>query len=348
MDHLPKDFLESSKSTQTKIVSLGIYTWSLVQNEVQNHKELSSADLIKVWKESGKKEAYAESERVVREKEFELNRLQRQLDSVQKSAEADFEAKKALLVREARLAAMEEVAKIKEENMRLKLNSDFKTAYDFLFAKFEEETKKNADLLAQIQDLKRVKTSFHLGKEGENEIENYLKQISDFDYHNTCTEADKGDFRLTSKDNHVILLDSKKFTHAVPKRDREKLVDNTDKDANVVAGVMVSLNSKISARQHCEIEFSPKNKPVLYLCLSGMTEDAKVHVLDTSVKFLMRLVSADSSKGRSDILQKFTDLSVALNTLAKNNENVRKAASDILDNTKLSAGEIKNALKLVC
>lgn len=341
MDHLPKTFLDSDKSTQAKIVSLGIYTWSLVQNEVQNHKELSSADLIRMWKEAGKKEAYTE-------KEFELSSLQKQLESVQKNAEVDFEAKKGLLMREAKLSAMEEIAKIKEENMRLKLNSDFKTAYDFLFAKFEEETKKNSELVAQIQEMKRVKSSFHLGKEGENEIETYLKQISDFDYHNTCTEADKGDFRLTSKDNQVILLDSKKFTHAVPKRDREKLVDNTDKDANVVAGIMVSLNSKISARQHCEIEFSPKNKPVLYLCLSTMTEDAKVHVLDTSVKFLLKLVSTDSSKGRSDILQKFTDLSVVLNTLTKNNENIRKAASDILDNTKLSAGEIKNALKLVC
>jgi hypothetical protein len=271
--------------------------------------------------------------------------LQKKLDQFGAEMDCEFKTRlateKEFAIKQARLDMSEEYAKLKEEIVRLKAGVDFKTAYDFAQARFDEQCKVNKELQDKIQELSRVKSSFHLGKEGEGEIEEFLKQIPEFDYQNVNAEADKADFRITSKDKIVMILDSKKFTHSVPKKDRDKLLDNTDKDALVAGGLLVSLSSKISARQHCEIEFTPNNKPILYLCLSGMTNEAKLHTLDMALKLLLRLVSLKSNNEKDLLVEKIQRASYSLQEIAKRFENCKKNAADILENSKIGLADVK-------
>jgi hypothetical protein len=250
-------------------------------------------------------------------------------------------------VREARLALKEEIGSIKDENVKLKASQDFKAAFEFAQEQYQIQIMETQKLKDQIQELTRVRSSFHLGKEGEGEIENFLKQASDFDYINVNTEADKADFRLTNKDKKVVILDSKKFTNAVGKKDRDKLVDNTDKDATVCAGMMVSLTSKIAARQHCEIEFTPNSKPILYLCLMGMTQEAKFHCLDISLRLLLRLVNSQNEKERGELVEKIQAASTLLTELGKKMENQKKSAVDLLESLKIGLVDIKRISDLL-
>jgi hypothetical protein len=349
MNHLPKQFLEYDLGTQKKIVELGLFSWAAIQAELSLQKELDSDELIRLWKENGRKQGMLEKERELQGKLDELTytnySLQKKLEQSLSESSSEFkkklEAEKELIARQTRIDMSEEYGKLKEEIVKLKAGVDFKAAYDFAQARFEELTKTNKELQEKLQEATRVKSSFHLGKEGEGEIEEFLKQIPDFDYMNVHAEADKADFRITSKEKVVMILDSKKFTHAVPKKDRDKLIDNTDKDAVVAGGILVSLSSKISARQHCEIEFTPNNKPILYLCLSGMTNEAKLHALDMALKLLIRLVSLKSNNEKDLLVEKIQNACCSLQEISKRFENCKKNAAEILENSKIGLADVK-------
>jgi hypothetical protein len=362
-EYLPKEFNAYDKNTQVKIVQLGISFWIFVQNEIDAHKDLNNSQLIEIWKTAGYNSAMAQKDKeitkLVKQKQdeiddvlYEKKQLQKRFDSLERDLagqfQKEFEGQKGILLKEARLNFLEEINGLKEEISRLRLVQDFKTAYEFMHDKYKEQAVEIEGLKQKIVDLTKVRSSFHLGKEGEFEIETYLKQISDFDYLNVNTEADKADFRLTSKDKHVIILDSKNFTHSVPKKDREKLIDNTDKDATVGAGIMISLNSKISARQHCEIEFTPGNKPILYLCLQSMTQEARLHSIDVSLKLLLKLVSSQNEKERNELLEKLKCVVLTINEVKKKIENIKKNATEILETAKVSLGDLKGITDMLC
>lgn len=373
MEHLPKDFLYYPPSTQLKIVTLGLNSWLLIQDEIEAQKDLDQTTLIEIWKEKGKKEARNETnkehQRILKDLQHERddiahekNMIERKLAKAEKELEErliknekevserlnrEFERDREHIAREARILFKEEMSQIKEENVKLKILQDFKAAFEFTQKKYDEQICLNNELKEQIQDLTRVRSSYLLGKEGECEVENFLKQTPDFDFVNVNMEAGKADFRLTNKDKKVIILDSKNFTGSVGKKDRDKLINDTDKDATVCAGMMVSLNSKIAARQHCEIEFTPGSKPILYLCLLNMTLEAKFHCLDISLKLLMRIVNSQNEKERGELVDKIHSAFTLLVEQIKKLENSKKAASELLDNLKISITDMKRITEIL-
>ena len=367
MDHLPKSFTSLDFQIQLKIVNAGLHVWSLVQTELERQNNMNTDDLIRLWKDAGKQEAYAEKDRefarLVKEKDAVFQDLlaeksiaEKRLDSLEMEVagkvateiqrtsvtlQERFDAEKQMMVREAKLAAAEEYSKLKEENTALKLGLNFKEAYDFSQARYAELQKDHEALKDKLEDLTRVRSSFQLGKEGEAEIEELLKQCADFDYENVNAEADKADFRIVAKDKTVFILDSKKYKRSVPKKEIDKLISNTDKDTTVAGGILVSLQSKICRRSHCEIEFTPANKPVLYLCLEDMTTEAKLHALDISFKLLMRLVETQDQVQRSELLEKMKRAIGVLNDVMKKVEGIKKSATEILDTAKVSLADMK-------
>lgn len=367
MDHLPKSFTSLDFQIQLKVVNAGLHVWSLIQAELERQKDLNTDDLIRLWKDAGKQEAYAEKERefarLLKEKDAVFQDLiaeksiaEKRLTSlemevagkvaaeIQRTSAAQqerFDAEKQMMLREAKLAAAEEYSKLKEENTALKLGANFKEAYDFSQARYAELQKDHEALKDKLEDLTRVRSSFQLGKEGEAEIEELLKQCADFDYENVNAEADKADFRIVAKDKTVFILDSKKYKRSVPKKEIDKLISNTDKDTTVAGGILVSLQSKICRRSHCEIEFTPANKPILFLCLEDMTTDAKLHALDISFKLLLRLVESQDQVQRSELLEKMKRAIGVLNDVMKKVEGIKKSATEILDTAKVSLADMK-------
>ena len=79
MEHLPKEFLSLAVSTQTKIISLGLTSWHLIQDEVDSQKDMDQSTLIEIWKEKGRKEIRVEKDkehqRLIREVQSERDDL---------------------------------------------------------------------------------------------------------------------------------------------------------------------------------------------------------------------------------------------------------------------------------
>lgn len=367
MEHFPTQFRDADLRTQKKIIDLGLFSWQVLQAELDSIQDTQNVDVLALCKDRAEKEAKQWIEREtsrlaklhkaeVEDHQTEQETLKRRLLAVKaesaeqlkdlegqllKRFDKDLETQKTQIAREVRLSMAEEVSALKSELQMLKVKEEFKSAYEFAKSQYEGEKKRADELELKLQELTRVRSSYHLGKEGESEIEDLLRGIPEFDFLNVNTEADKADFRLTNKEGQVIILDSKKFKGAVPKKDRDKLIANTDKDALICAGLMVSLNSKVSARTHCEIEYSPCNKPILYLCLQDMSNDAKLQTLDTALKLVLRLIATQDEKEKEKLVEKIHMAFGKLEELSKKTENIKKNATDILENTKLCLTDIK-------
>lgn len=372
MEYLPPSFLQESKSVQTKIIALGQHCWALLQSELESQKDLDQSALIRLWKEKGRSESMQTTEeaiqRVKREYQLIIEEGQREktlLDRKYQKLEKDFEERitkaesqiqekyiqdlqkeRDHIFRESKLLVKEEISVLKEENIILKSTKDYKAAYDFLDTQYIQRVNEIDELKQKVDELTRVKSSYQLGKEGEGEIETMLKCLHEFDWKNVHAEPDKADFRL-SKEKFTIILDSKKYSRAVPKIERDKIIDNTDKDALVCGGILLSLNSKISARQHCEIEITKQNKPILYLSFIGMTQDAKVHCLDMSLKLLLRLVQAHTEKERSELIEKVKLAFCILEEHKKKLENTKKTLLESVEHLKTSLIDVKQVMELL-
>jgi hypothetical protein len=370
MDGFPVSFVEESKTIQIKIIQLGQYCWSMLESEIEAQKDLDQSALIKIWKEKGRieglKSKEEDVERVKREyhsiaeetnrekillekkllkfeKDFE-DRMQKADKQLQEKYGQDLQKERDHILREAKVQVKEELSMLKEENIRLKSAQDYKQAFEFLHSQYTAKEKEIDSLKLKVEELTKVRTSYQLGKEGEGEIENLLKQLSDFEHINVHAEPDKADFRLTKDKVHMI-LDSKKYSGVVPKKERDKLIDNTDKDSLISGGILLSLNSKISARQHCEIELTKQNKPILYLCFVGMTQDAKLHCLDLSLKMLVRIIQSQNERERNELVEKTKLALIMLEEHRKKLENTKKALQEGMGHLQVSLADVKQIME---
>jgi hypothetical protein len=370
MEGFPHSFLNESKSVQLKIINLGQYCWSVLQSEIEAQKDLDQSALIKIWKEKGRQDGLKtkeeDIEKVKREYQYQIDESNRQTilvekkltkfekeldDKVLKSEKQiqekyiqELQKERDHILREAKVQVKEELSMLKEENIRLKSLQDYKQAFDFLHSQYMEKEKDIESLKTRIDDLTRVRTSYQLGKDGEGEIESLLKQLADFEHVNVHAEPDKADFRLTKGSVHMI-LDSKKYSGVVPKKERDKIIDNTDKDSLISGGILLSLNSKISARQHCEIELTKHNKPILYLCFVGMTQDAKLHCLDLSLKMLVRIIQSQNEKERNELVEKTKLALILLEEHRKKLENAKKALLEGVEHLKIGLTDVKQIME---
>jgi hypothetical protein len=370
MDGFPVSFVEESKTIQIKIIQLGQYCWSMLESEIEAQKDLDQSALIKIWKEKGRieglKSKEEDVERIKREyhsiaeetnrekillekkllkfeKDFE-DRMQKADKQLQEKYGQDLQKERDHILREAKVQVKEELSMLKEENIRLKSAQDYKQAFEFLHSQYTAKEKEIDSLKLKVEELTKVRTSYQLGKEGEGEIENLLKQLSDFEHINVHAEPDKADFRLTKDKVHMI-LDSKKYSGVVPKKERDKLIDNTDKDSLISGGILLSLNSKISARQHCEIELTKQNKPILYLCFVGMTQDAKLHCLDLSLKMLVRIIQSQNERERNELVEKTKLALIMLEEHRKKLENTKKALQEGMGHLQVSLADVKQIME---
>jgi hypothetical protein len=380
----PSEFLQYPTPVQRKIIHLGLHCWTILMDEVEAQKELDQAALIRIWKEKGRDDAQKEKDleidrinkehqsqidRFLREKKFEIEEIQNEKLSLErKNIKIERESEERIqklvrvhtekfqlelikerehILREAKVQVKEEIACLKEENIRLKSLQDFKSAFEFSQSQYDMKVAEIQHLKKQIEDLTKVKSSYQLGKEGETEIEQLLKMLPDFDIQNVHAEPDKADFRITVQKKFNIILDSKKYSRSVPKIERDKLIDNTDKDAMICAGVLLSLNSKISARQHCEIEMTKNNKPILYLSFVDMTQEAKLHCLDLSVKLLLRLVQTQNEKERGELIEKIRYAFALLEDHKKKLENTKKSLMESVEYLKTGLHDVKQIMEVL-
>lgn len=363
MEHLPEEFQDASREEQIQIAQLGLQCWTIMKKEVGKVKDMDYTKLTEKFKEEGRKEGKRESEKelakALREKDYSLDDMtaqlkvlekkldrsslekQKELDELGTKLKKEAERERDTVIREAmlteRAAGLQQIKDYEIQIAQLQARQDWKLAYT--------DTQKIVEKLREELDgFTKIRSSYEIGQEGEEETESMLCKIPEWDCERVSKEKDRADFRMTSRDKKSFILDSKKYVNSVPKKERDKLMSNVDEDASVLGGVMISLDSKISTKENCEIEITPGKKPVCYLNLAGMNGEAKIAYIASTLKFLLQYVASHDEREKNELLERMRETSIKLNELKKETENVRNKAKEVYDSLKLNVGKIQSIM----
>ena len=366
MDHLPEEFQDASREEQAQIALLGVQCWTILKKEVGKVKDLDYTKLAEKFKEEGRKEGKREGEkeltRLLREKEYAFDDVQAQLKAAEMKLQrfdadrqkelAEFERKlkkegerdKEAIAREAALTErssfLQQVKEYEVQIAQLAAKQDWKLAYT-------ENQKMIAKLEEQLAAFTKIRTSYEIGQEGEEETESMLCKIPEWDCERVSKEKDRADFRMTSKDKKAFILDSKKYVNAIPKKERDKLMSNVDDDATVSGGILVSLDSKITTKDNCEIETTPGKKVVCYLNLAGMTGEAKIAYIASTLKFLHQYVASRDEREKNEMLERMQEGTSRIAELKKETENMRNKAKELHESLKLNVNKIQSIMDYI-
>ena len=366
MEHLSEEFQDASREEQTQIAQLGIQCWTILKKEVGKVKDLDYTKLAEKFKEEGRKEWKREGEkevtRLLREKEYAFDDVQAQLKAAEMKLQrfdadrqkelAEFEKKlkkegerdKEAIAREAALTErssfLQQVKDYEVQIAQLAAKQDWKLAYT-------ENQKMIAKLEEQLAAFTKIRTSYEIGQEGEEETESMLCKIPEWDCERVSKEKDRADFRMTSKDKKAFILDSKKYVNAIPKKERDKLMSNVDDDATVSGGILVSLDSKITTKDNCEIETTPGKKVVCYLNLAGMTGEAKIAYIASTLKFLHQYVASRDEREKNEMLERMVEGTSRIAELKKETENMRNKAKELHDSLRLNVNKIQGIMDYI-
>jgi hypothetical protein len=370
----PEPFLTASKEKQSEIIDLGLMCWDLLQKESLKQNDIQLSTFVEKAKEDAYNEGKLHAASELRSNltsvelqkqhhemenallksrlEQEISTRESKLSEIKSQYEQEFKRKEGLLIRESRLE--------EKELLQTKFNSERDSFQERLtqlqieLAHWKEkenweeiyksEKVQRESLQRQLDELQRTRTPYELGEEGQDEINAILSQIQEWDFEEVDKEPGKADFRAKNKESKIFILDSKKYTSAIPKKERDKIIRDVDKDSSVSGGILVSLTSKIHTKDHCEIELTPAKKPICYLVLDGMDFATKQACIQATLRLLLQYVASNNQREKDTLLDKIQQAFLKLGELKAETENQRNKAKELYDSLKVGVDRIQNIL----
>jgi hypothetical protein len=332
----PPKFLTASPADKLCIVELGLQCWGIAEKEASNFSCLDE-NILRVQKES----------------QIKIENLRLQLEMQESMIRKQLHEEKRAAVREATLEerqkgqeqALEIRQKAQEQALELRVEAAaLKAKIEIL----QEESDKKDILLTKNQNQPiQTQSSQALGKIGEKEVEKILQEFVHGDITNVATESHGSDFRISIPNgagNSIFLLDSKNFKTPIPKKDREKLVRDIDEDSTVSGGILVSLNSIISTKNHFEIDKTEKKKPLLFICLKDMDFQESGRCFAAAFRILTAISTTHDEEEKDDLLKKIQNQVRELNLRLREITNIITAQNKQIDSLVCLKENIKKNL----
>ena len=328
----PPKFQTASPADKLCIVELGLQCWTIAEKEAFNFSCLDET-ILRV-----QKDAQTRIENLQLQLEMQESMIRKQLQEEKKIAirEATLEERQKAQeqANEIRQKAQEQIVEIRQKVQEQVL--DIRVEAAALKSKIEilqiESDKKDA--LLSTKNHNQNQSSQALGKIGENEVEKLLQEFVNGDITNVANESHGSDFRISISNgagNSIFLLDSKNFKTPIPKKDREKLVRDIDEDSTVSGGILVSLNSIISTKNHFEIDKTEKKKPLLFICLKDMDFLESGRCLAAAFRILTAISTTHDEEEQDDLLKKIQNQVRELNLRIREVTNIITAQNKQID-----------------
>ena len=329
----PPKFQTASPADKLCIVELGLQCWTIAEKEAFNFSCLDETIL-----------------RVQKDAQTRIENLQLQLEMQESMIRKQLQEEKRIAIREATLEerqkaqeqaveirqkAQEQIIEIRQKGQEQAL--DIRVEAAALKSKIEIlqiESEKKDILLSTKSQNQITQSSQALGKIGEKEVEKLLQEFVNGDITNVATESHGSDFRISISNgagNSIFLLDSKNFKTPIPKKDREKLVRDIDEDSTVSGGILVSLNSIISTKNHFEIDKTEKKKPLLFICLKDMDFQESGRCLAAAFRILTAISTTHDEEEKDDLLKKIQNQVRELNLRIREITNIITAQNKQID-----------------
>ena len=340
----PAKFQKASPAEKLCIVELGLQCWNIAEKEAFNFSCLDET-ILRVQKDAQTKIENLQfqlemQESMIRKQLQEEKRIairEATLEEKQKAQEAANEIRQKAQEQsiEIRQKAQEQIVEIRQKGQEQAL--DIRVEAAALKAKIEIlqiESEKKDLLLSTKSQNQPNQSSQALGKIGENEVEKLLQEFVNGEITNVASESHGSDFRISISNgagNSIFLLDSKNFKTPIPKKDREKLVRDIDEDSTVSGGILVSLNSIISTKNHFEIDKTEKKKPLLFICLKEMDFQESGRCLAAAFRILTAISTTHDEEEKDDLLKKIQNQVRELNLRIREITNIITAQNKQID-----------------
>jgi len=327
----PPKFQTASPADKLCIVELGLQCWTIAEKEAFNFSCLDET-ILRV-----QKDAQTRIENLQLQLEMQESMIRKQLQEKKiaiREATLEERQKAQEQANEIRQKAQEQIVEIRQKVQEQVL--DIRVEAAALKSKIEilqiESDKKDA--LLSTKNHNQNQSSQALGKIGENEVEKLLQEFVNGDITNVANESHGSDFRISISNgagNSIFLLDSKNFKTPIPKKDREKLVRDIDEDSTVSGGILVSLNSIISTKNHFEIDKTEKKKPLLFICLKDMDFLESGRCLAAAFRILTAISTTHDEEEKDDLLKKIQNQVRELNLRIREVTNIITAQNKQID-----------------
>jgi hypothetical protein len=334
---LPPPFVDLPRPTQLALIHLATEFYTGLHTELRSNWEaaLSADDTKKaeILREEGRKAGAAEMLTQLRDRlgaadaaTVRIATLEEANKQLQEAAEA--EATRRLteridgLRKDFELQKMTELADLREKLATLSardvMMEHLTMNVSLLTEKLEVREAQLAELTAAT-----TKSSHAIGKAGEREVYDMLVNgvCQVFQYStvvNMSSEVHSADFHLTIRGEDgspiKILIDSKKYKHAVGSKEIRKLHSDIDADDDANAGIMISLDSPIQTTRMFMIKYTDKKRPVLYLTMKDIECTRRQDILCWAVYALQSIAV---KRDIDDRLRMIEDIDVFLGGLDK-------------------------------
>lgn len=191
----------------------------------------------------------------------------------------------------------------------------------------------------QLADLTATKSSHAIGKAGETEVYNMLAYgvCQVFQYAtvtNMSSITHAADFHLTIRGEDgspiKILIDSKKYKHAVGSAEIKKLHADIDADDEAHAGMMISLSSPIHTARMFMIKYTDKGRPVLYLTLQDVEPEKHQDVLCWAVYVLQSIAGRRDMEDRLHMIEELDAFLSGLEKSIREIDNVIRQQNKVI------------------
>ena len=137
----------------------------------------------------------------------------------------------------------------------------------------------------------------------------------------------------------------KKYSKNVNKENKDQLINDVDRDASVHGGLFAAITSGIAKQDHGDILFTKEHKPILFLSLMGMTEEARLEVLKLGIILLDKYVNLSGEEEKTDLVEKIKKIFYGLSSEIDRYKNILKSAQSIVEDAKIGIKNVEILLR---
>ena len=323
LSDLDPEFQEKSYEEQVMIANIGAVCYRGLGDVMREalQKELSFKDKVKMetLRTSLEKEVLLPLQKAnseIAEGYMRCNNLEKQVELLKKQVNLTQEEIEKEIQRRVQYDFAVRMSDLNTELASLKVKEQYHRKMEEYVKRLEEEKGnmnkhiqklegENHQLNEEIKKTlqKEPKSLRDIGKEGEALIHELLKKKVSYEFKKVTVEdvshiGHSGDFHLflttPEKKRIKILIDSKKYKTPVSNVEIAKLMRDVDSDDEATAGLLISIDSGISAKEQCQVEKTPKCKPIMYLSFEDVDDEMRGGVLCMAIRMIITLVSGYS------------------------------------------------------
>ena len=314
MAAFPKRFTDATRDEQFRIIDLGILLLDLIGEQQPADGQEQDQKLMKLLEELAQEKETAVKQAVTAVKALNQDEVYQ------------------LKIENARLQARQEMQSFTQETLRL----------------LQDEIQRKNQLLEEAGQLNN-RSSQKIGKQGEKEVETLFSEYVHADIINMAAVGHSGDFHIHVDNGagaeSIFLVDSKKYETPIPKKEREKIINDVDDDSTIAGGLLISLNSTVQNRHHFQVDSTENKKPIMYLCLKDMSYEESGRSIAAAIRILNTIATTHNQDEKENLLKKIQAVSKELSQRIQEATNIITAQTKLLEaQTKLRDKLKKNLL----